>query len=133
MAGARRRLRPLREIRLSMMALILRVALAPAGPEEWTMGSMPANPLEAAAAIWPRALVARATAVAAWSACDAAASSLTLGAAGGLGRGRGLQIGHRRACGVDELAHLLLHLGGGGHRRRGLRFRGLHRARLLLG
>src|SRR5260370_41937569 len=83
MAGARRRFRPLREIRLSMMALILRVALAPAGPEEWTMGSMPANPLEAAAAIWPRALVARATAGAAWRACGAAASARARGAAGG--------------------------------------------------
>ena len=61
-------------IRLSTTAWILRVAPLPAGPAVCVIGSIPEKPLLAAAAIWPRALVARAIAVAAWSACDAAAA-----------------------------------------------------------
>src|SRR5712691_2254667 len=75
MAGARRRLRPLRVVRLSTIALILRAAPVPAGPGAWVTGSMPANPLEAAAAMLPRAEVARAIAVAACKACEAFESS----------------------------------------------------------
>src|SRR6266852_2964464 len=68
MAGASRRLRPLRVTRLSTMNWILRAA-----PEGWTTGSMPANPLEAAAAMLLRAVVARAIAVVACNACEASA------------------------------------------------------------
>src|SRR4029077_12125471 len=71
MAGARRRLRPLRVVRLSTTAWILRVAPAPAGPGAWVIGSMPAKPLDAAAAMLPKAEVARAIAVAACRACEA--------------------------------------------------------------
>src|SRR3989442_1348492 len=74
MAGAMRMLRPLRVMRLSTTAWIRHVAPVPIGPDVCVIGSMPANPLVAAAAIWPRALVARAIAVAAWSACEAAAA-----------------------------------------------------------
>src|SRR5713226_7840448 len=71
MAGASRRLKPLRVMRVSTTAWILRVAPAPAGPAVCVIGSMPANPLEAAAAMLPRAVVARAIAVAACRACEA--------------------------------------------------------------
>src|SRR5260370_36585236 len=75
MDGARRRLRPLRVVRLSTIALILRSAPVPAGPGAWVTGNMPANPLEAAAAMLPRTEVARAIAVAACNACGALESS----------------------------------------------------------
>src|SRR5207247_2816458 len=69
-AGARRRLRPRRVIIVSITAWMRREA--PAGPPEpslaVTVGRMPLNPLEAAAS-WPRAVVARAIAVAAASTC----------------------------------------------------------------
>src|SRR6266850_3769297 len=88
MAGARRRLRPLRVIRLSITAWIRRVAPAGTVPSAWIVGSWPAcmNP-PAAAAIWPRAVVARAIAVAAcraWLAWAADSAELRAGA-GGMG------------------------------------------------
>src|SRR5947209_19905027 len=100
-------------MRLSMMAWIRRVAPVPVGPVACVIGSIPAKPLLAAAAICPSALVARAIAVAAWSACDAASAfSPALGgdawaceAAGGRGRaaalhsGRGADGGRGRAGG----------------------------------
>src|SRR5260370_23143195 len=75
MAGTRRRLRPVRVVRLSTIALILREAPIAAGPAVCVIGNMPAKPLEAAAAMLPRAEVARAIAVAACKACAALESS----------------------------------------------------------
>src|SRR5260370_18536446 len=75
MEGARGRLRPLRLVRLSTIALILRSAPVAGGPGAWVTGNMPANPLEAAAAMLPRTEVARAIAVAACNACEALESS----------------------------------------------------------
>ena len=69
-AEASRRLRPRRVMMLSITAWMRREA--PAGPAvpsfAVTVGSMPLKPLEAAAS-WPSAVVARAMAVAASSAC----------------------------------------------------------------
>src|SRR5438445_13272596 len=94
-------------MRLSMMAWIRRVAPVPVGPVACVIGSIPAKPLLAAAAICPSALVARAIAVAAWSACDAAtAFSPALGgdawaceAAGAAARAAAIQSGGRSHAG----------------------------------
>src|SRR5690348_6445635 len=97
---------------LSITALRRRLTLAPEWPSTWTVGSMPAlamKPLDAAAAMRPSSVVARAIAVAAcraWAACaEESGPCGTYTGAGGMGAAA---IGAWPATGVAWL-----NVGGG--------------------